>query len=329
MLNQEEYVLLIVKPDGVKKKITDDAVTFFETKGLKEVFRNRKKLARQFVESSFSAKCQIEDLQDYLSSGDSDAVLLKGENAYDIVRLGKVEYRKEKNVNGEIENMIHSPEAGNEYVRQFSYFFPQLNGMYYCMYADFLAKPFYCEDRQEFIDALIGYDSRTNSKLVYVFQEDEFENYRQHFNEYIKCTQRNEWLFGIEYLCEMHSKTISIIGYYKAADVEKTVVSSKNKKCQVTEQIKRIRDNFGIAYIGFSRDIMNISDEEVQELKENGVLGIVLYHPNYTVGETSIIRERFLPQGYLMGGGSGGITEPGSFSVSYTMLQSLYDSLYT
>ncbi len=328
MVDQEEYVLLMVKPDGVEKNYTDDAVQFFKTRGLTEVFRKRKKLTRQFIETSFSSKCMKEELQDYLSSGPSDAVLLKGPNAYEVVRLGKVEYRKKNNVDGEIENMIHSPEAGNEYIKQFSYFFAHLNELNYCMYADVFAKPFYCDDRRAYVDALIDYDAKTNSKIVYVFQKDEFENYRCSFMEYVRRMQRAHWMFGIEYLCEIDKKKISLIGYYKVAEIEKTIVWDEDGDDQIKELVRKIKENGGIVYLGFSRDILNVSDKTIQEFKEMGISGIVLYHPSYTIDETAAIRERFLPSGFLMGGGSGGITEPGSYSVSYSLFQKLHDLVY-
>lgn len=328
MLDEEEYVLLIVKPDGVEKNYTDDVVQFFKVKGLTEVFRKRKKLMRQFIGTSFSAKCMKEELQEYLSSGPSDAVLLKGENAYDIVRLGKVEYRKKNNVDGEIKNMIHSPEAGNEYVKQFSYFFAHLNELKYCMYADVIAKPFYCDDRYAFVDALIDYDAKTNSKIVYVFQKDEFEWYQCQFMEYVRFAQKNHWLFGIEYLCEIDGKEISLIGYYKTAEIKKTIVWDVDRESQIAEIVRKIRENGGIVYLGFSRELLYISDDMIQEFKKMGISGIVLYHPSYTIDETAVIRERFFPNGFLIGGGSGGITEPGSYSISYSLFQMLHDLVY-
>lgn len=328
MINHEEYVLLIIKPDGVKKNCTDDAVQFFKDKGLAEVFRKRRQLTKQFIKTSFSAKCMKEKLEEYLSSGPSDAVLLKGSNAYECVRLGKVEYRKKNNVDGDIENRIHSPEAGNEYERQFSFFFAHNNKSKYCMYADIYSKPSYCDEELSFVNELLKFDAKTNSRIVYVFQKDEFGNYRHFFKKYIGRSKRLNWMFGIEYLCEKDGKQISLVGYYKAADIEKAIVWDIDGENQIADLVWRIKENGGIVYLGFSRELLDVSDEIIQEFKEIGISGIILYHPSYTVEETATIRENFLPKDFLIGGGSGGITECGSYSVSYGMLQALHDLVY-
>jgi len=329
MINHEEYVLLIIKPDGVKKDCTDDVIQFFKDKGLSEVFRKRKQLTKQFIKTSFSAKCMKEELEEYLSSGLSDAVLLKGPDAYECVRLGKVEYRKKNNVDGEIENMIHSPEAGNEYERQLYFFFSNINGLKYCMYSDIYSKPAYCDEESSFIDALLNYDAKTNSKTVYVFQKDEFGRYRFFYQKYIERSQRLNWMFGIEYLCETDGKQLSLVGYYQTEDIEKTRVLDINGKNQVTDTVREIKENGGTVYLGFSRDLLGVSEETIQEFKRIGISGIILYHPSYTVEETAYIRENFLPKQFLIGGGSGGIAEVGRYSVSYEMLQSLYNLVYS
>lgn len=328
MINHEEYVLLIIKPDGVHKNCIDDAVRFFEKLGLVEVFRKRKKLTKQFIMGNFSAKCMKNILVEYLSSGESEAVLLKGYDAYERVRIGKMEYRKKNNVDGELENLIHSPEAGNEYERQLCYFFTEIDNMKYCMYADLYAKPCYSNDENNFINALLSYDSKTNSNLVYIFPEDEFEMLRSFYKKYVDQSEKSDWLFGIEYLCEINSKLIILIGYYKTEDVEKIDISDGNEVRQIQNVITEIKENGGIIYAGYSRTFLELNDDQIMELKKLGVDGIIMYHPAYSVEETAYIREKYLPYNFIIGGGSGGITETGRYSVSYGMLQSLHDLVY-
>lgn len=328
MINHEEYVFLIIKPDGVHKNCIDDVLMFFEKQGLVEVSRKRKKLTKQFIIDNFSAKCEKNILVEYLSSGESEAVLLKGYDAYECVRIGKVEYRKKNNVDGELENLVHSPEAGNEYERQLGYFFTEIDNMKYCMYADLYAKPFYSDNENDFITALLSYDSKTNSNLVYVFPEEEFVMLRSFYKKYINQSEKSDWLFGIEYLCEINSKLVTLIGYYKTEDIEKINISDVNEVRQIQNVISEIKENGGIIYAGYSRTFLELNDDQIMELKTLGVDGIIIYHPAYTIEETAFIREKYLPYNFIIGGGSGGIAETGRYSVSYGMLQSLHDLVY-
>ncbi len=328
MQDKEEYVLLIIKPDGVKKHCTEDIIEFFKEKGLYEVFRKRKRLTKQFIRTSFSAKCMKDELEEYLSSGESEAILLKGKDAYECVRLGKVEYRKKNNVHGKVQNLIHSPEAGNEYEKQLYFFFPNIYNLKYCMYSDLYAKPSYCDEEMEFIKCLLNYDNKTNSKTVYVFQCDEFEKYYKFYKRYTEIAQKDNWLFGVEYLCDIDGKQLSLVGYYKNGNLNKERIIGINGNKRFENIVKIINGNDGVAYLGFSRELLSLGESTIEKIRKLGVIGIVLYHPSYTIEETAYIREKFLPKQFQIAGGSGGIAEIGRYSISNGMFQSLYNNVF-
>lgn len=322
-----EYALLIVKPDGVQANITEEAVQFFKEKGMVEIGRKKKVISKYFILENFSSKCKNDIFFKYLSEGQSEAILLKGYNAYDRMRIGKVEFRKKLGVDGKIENIIHSPEAGNEYERQLYYFFPEIRNLNYCMYADIYVKTFYCNDEKGFIDSLICYDQNTNSKLVYVFQSDEYGKYKDFFKKYIEIAKKSDWLFGIEYCVEYKQRIIKVVGYYKVSNIDNIGIDNR-LIWSIQKVIQEIKEKKGISYLGYSRLLLDMDDVSIKQLKYDGVDGIIMYHPMYSVEDTAYIRERYLACGFMIGGGSGGISEPGRYSIAYGMLRSLYDKLH-
>lgn len=322
----EEYTLLLIKPDGVEKNMVDEAVKYFKEMGMIEARRSRRIISKRYASEIFTSKYLDDIFIDYMSRGESEAVLFKGNNAYDIMRISKVELRKKLGVDGEIENVVHSPEAGNEYERQLHYFFPDIYHLVYCMYADMYVKVSFCNVTTAFLDSLCDYDQSTNSKLIYIFQNDEIDFYRSDFERYIELQGKINWIFGIEYNVIFDGKIMKVVVYYRTTDIANIVVDD-GEALPIENVLDQIKSNHGVPYLGFSKLITELDEVSVKKLLYMGIIGVVTYHPMYSIKETELIRGKFLPQGFVIAGGSGGIADPGTYSISYSIVEQLYTKL--
>ncbi|MGI0002719.1 MAG: nucleoside-diphosphate kinase [Nitrosopumilaceae archaeon] len=85
-----EQSLLIVKPDGVERKIVGQILTRFENKGFKIVKLNMFTFTKEMAEEFYSAhnsKPFFKDLVSFITSGRVVAAVIEGNNAIATTRL--------------------------------------------------------------------------------------------------------------------------------------------------------------------------------------------------------------------------------------------------
>jgi len=137
-IDQMEYTFVIIKPDGVEKQIESKLLSILSEFGMKPVLCNQIKLSKSDVKNTFIHS--HEAFLNYMSRSHLTAILVSGENAFQRLRLLKPQIRKFFGDMDDMENFIHTPEAGNEYDLQFRTFFTELSSVKHSLYADMYVK---------------------------------------------------------------------------------------------------------------------------------------------------------------------------------------------
>jgi len=324
-----EYALLIIKPDGVKKCLTNEIVNFLSDRGFKEIIRRNKIISRSFAYNNFTTRYELRPYLEYLSSGESTAIILYGNNAFDRLRILKSDIRIMYGVNGKVENLIHSPEPGNEYQRQFEFFFPDLKRELYSLYVDMYAKLEYFAEYQKFRDILMFWDNQTVSHNIFIFSSDEFCIYKNFYIRYLREMHIDNWIFGVDFLIQNGMHEFRMIGYFRTDKIEDICIGHQVIFYSLDDAIEMIKANKGIPYVGYAENIRDIVDEDMVLAKDKRIVGVLGYHPNYSIAKTEYIRKQFMRYGKIVSGGSGGVRGPGGCSVSYALFKALFNELYT
>jgi nucleoside-diphosphate kinase len=84
-----ERTLLMVKPDGVKARITGEVIRRIERKGLNVIWIKKFKFDRSLAEKFYSvhkSKNFFGELVSFITSGDVVAMVVEGESAVQVVR---------------------------------------------------------------------------------------------------------------------------------------------------------------------------------------------------------------------------------------------------
>jgi len=85
----QERTLLMIKPDGVKARLTGDIIKRIEMKGLNIAAIKKFRFSRELAEKFYSvhrSKTFFQDLVDFITSGDVVAIVVEGESAVSVVR---------------------------------------------------------------------------------------------------------------------------------------------------------------------------------------------------------------------------------------------------
>ncbi|OYT59540.1 MAG: nucleoside-diphosphate kinase [Desulfurococcales archaeon ex4484_217_1] len=97
MVVQRTFVM--IKPDGVRRKLVGEIIRRFESKGLKIVALKMIKLSREKAEELYvvhKGKHFFKDLIEFVTSGPVVAMVLEGDEAVSVVRtmIGPTDGRK-------------------------------------------------------------------------------------------------------------------------------------------------------------------------------------------------------------------------------------------
>lgn len=326
MSEKEEYTLVIVKPDGTKKGLSKDILDYFLGNQLKLVQTSTKKLTRTIVGDIFTSKHNGAFYKSYMTSNESVAYLLKGDKSFDKCRVLKNQLRKDYGVDDMIENICHTPESGNEYMEQMRFFFPNLPNAKYNLYCDMYCKVYIAEEYEEYKDKLCSCEISTNSKLIYIYRNEEFSRYRENVVRYFREHKVDGWIFGIESNVALGKDKLKIIGYYSTDDIQSIQVDSTYCYHDIKGLINTIKQNKGVPIVGYSKKTDNIV-QYIEILKAFGLMGGLVYHPLYNIKETEILRDCLEDNHILIVGGSGGMS-PGSYSISYNILNKFYKQIF-
>lgn len=133
-----ERTLILIKPDGVERKLIGEIVSFYERKGLKIIAL---KLLKADIEKAkkhyeeHADKPYFEELINYLTEDNLCALVVEGNNAVEIVRkingdkdplkadLGTIrgKYSSEKT-----RNLVHASDSIENAKREIGIWFPKL-----------------------------------------------------------------------------------------------------------------------------------------------------------------------------------------------------------
>jgi len=131
-----EKTLVIVKPDGVKKRLIGEVVRRFESQGLSVVAMKMLSMDRAQAEGFYAVhrgKPFYPSLVEFMSSGPSVVMILEGEDAIGKVReiMGATDPKKAKkgtiraDFASDIEkNIVHGSDSPDSAIFEISYFFP-------------------------------------------------------------------------------------------------------------------------------------------------------------------------------------------------------------
>ncbi len=134
-----EKTLVLVKPDGVKKRLCGEVLARFERKGLEIEAIKMVQVARELAEEHYGehkGKGFFEDLIAFITSGPVLAMVLSGENAIAVVRklngaTNPVE-AEPGTIRGDYaltidENIVHASDAAETALREIKLWFPELS----------------------------------------------------------------------------------------------------------------------------------------------------------------------------------------------------------
>ncbi len=134
-----EKTLVLVKPDGVKKRLCGEVLARFERKGLEIEAIKMVQVARDLAEEHYGehkGKGFFEDLIAFITSGPVLAMVLCGKNAIAVVRklngaTNPVE-AEPGTIRGDYaltidENIVHASDAAETALREIKLWFPELS----------------------------------------------------------------------------------------------------------------------------------------------------------------------------------------------------------
>jgi len=133
MVVQRTFVM--IKPDGVRRKLVGEIIRRFESKGLKIVALKMIKLSREKAEELYvvhKGKHFFKDLIEFVTSGPVVAMVLEGDEAVSVVRtmIGPTDGRKAPpgTIRGDFalsvqENIIHAADSVETAIREMKIIF--------------------------------------------------------------------------------------------------------------------------------------------------------------------------------------------------------------
>lgn len=132
-----ERTLVLIKPDGVKRRLIGDIIHRFERKGLKIVAMKLLRLDRQAAEEHYSVhreKPFFDELVTYIISDPIVAMILEGKSALSVVRnlMGSTDGSKAQpgTIRGDLANsiqmnLVHGSDSQESYEKEVRIFFDQ------------------------------------------------------------------------------------------------------------------------------------------------------------------------------------------------------------
>lgn len=133
-----EKTLVLVKPDGVKKKICGEIITRFERKGLSIEAIRIETVSEELAKKHYAVhegKPFFNGLIDFITSGPLMAMIISGENAIAAVRQINGATNPIEAVPGSIrgdfatsidENIVHASDAPDTAAQEIELWFPNL-----------------------------------------------------------------------------------------------------------------------------------------------------------------------------------------------------------
>jgi nucleoside-diphosphate kinase len=133
-----QKTLVLIKPDGVERKLIGEIINFYEKKDLNIISLRMAKATRELAERHYVehiGRPYFEQLINYITEDNICAMVLEGEDAIEIVR--KVNGDKDPlkvdmgSIRGKFScnktrNLVHASDSAENAVREISIWFPEL-----------------------------------------------------------------------------------------------------------------------------------------------------------------------------------------------------------
>lgn len=309
-----EYALVIVKPDGVRDDKAEEVLDFFQNNNITLVKSVSKKVTKAILDDIFTSKHNGAFYKKYMTSGKMIAYLMEGNNGFEQCRLLKNKLREQYGVDKVIENICHTPESGNEYIQQLRFFFPECCDGKYQLYSDVYCKVYASSDYEHMKNCLNFYREKTNSRLIFVFGNEEMHMYGENIAKFYLEDEAERNFVGVEYIVASGKDKLKIVGYYNTKIISSLRCENVYIYRNVHEVLDLIAKNNGIPVWGYNKKVENI----MEYFEKYPLSGAIVYHPLYSIKETELLRESVVEHGMLSLGGSGG-AHPGECSISYSL----------
>ncbi|MBT2282953.1 hypothetical protein J7E78_05295 [Paenibacillus polymyxa] len=326
LTNSDEHAILLLKPDGFEKEMLPEIMGIISKYGLKEIERRSFNLSYHEARDIFIHTHKL--FTDYITRSHVVAILLYGKNAVHKVRLLKTKIRKYFHCE-DVENLIHSPDSGMEYLIQSRTFFPHITADKFPQFSDFYAKVTFPCETHLFSQKMLNLQKKS-AAAAFVLPNERFDKIQDQFHNFIN---RNDSKIHIttamEYYTVYKEYKFKVVSYYPLGQE----ISNLSDHCNsfypdLIELIALIKDSGGFPFVAPVKHLFGYKSEYYEALRGAGVVGAIIYHPSYSLEETTFLLEEVLGKGGLVSGGSGGILSYGQVGVSFELFHGLYQNIY-
>lgn len=326
--SSEEYAILLLKPDGTEKGMLPEILRIISKYGLEEVRRRTFHLSYHEARDIFIHSHKL--FTDYITRDKVTAVLLYGKNAVHKLRLLKPKIRKHFQCD-EVENLIHSPDSGMEFLIQSKVFFPDIPISGIPPYADFYAKVSFPDEDTKFVNKMKQLQQKVKA-AAFVLPNFRYNDLQDRLMAFAKSDESTLHItLALEYYTIYKDYEFKVVAYYPLG----TQISNYHEHCKpfypyIKELTALIRASGGLPLIAPTDHLFGYKSEYYDALKQEGLFGAMIYHPAYSLKETAFLLEEIMGKGhgYLISGGSCGITPFGQIGVSYELFEGIYRQLY-
>lgn len=310
-MNKDEYGLIMLKPDGnqelyyecIKNKLKENKI---------EVVKERDvQLKSKDVGEVFFNAAKPDEYIKYMTSGISKAILVKGRNAgYRLYKIkkevrGAYNYKK-----GDMKNLIHSPDNGNEYYYQFGILFPELDISKYCAFGDLnVILP---KNKLKAIKQLETVENETNISCIAINMN--VKEYNAILNKFHQKYRRLKTIIAVSNNYEYDNKTISVMGYLPEQFKSIPKYKINNYKDSIFNFISYIESFGGISVLGYLPSDF-YTNRFIEKIKKIGIKGALVHDPRRSVNEAHLLDDRIHDEGLIFTGGSGGIMDIGKITI--------------
>lgn len=133
-----ERTLVLIKPDGVQRKLIGEIISFYERKGLGIVALKLTTASREIAENHYEehkGRVYFEELISFIMEGNLCALVVQGEQVVEIVRkingdkdplnvdMGSIRGRFAKD---KTHNLVHASDSSEHAEREIKIWFPEL-----------------------------------------------------------------------------------------------------------------------------------------------------------------------------------------------------------
>ncbi|WP_338553230.1 nucleoside-diphosphate kinase [Paenibacillus sp. KS-LC4] len=331
-----EHTIMMLKPDCFNRKLEDEIMreivaNGFTVKHTKQVMLTAADIERCFLHSdSFYVH--------YLTRSPVKFFVLGHEHTA-IERMSELKYdiRNRYGVLGKIENLIHATDEGTEYHLLLQYFFPELAVKQYCSFADFdmWLRHGNAEDRRRLIDILDRSSALRYCKirLASVYDLELADNLIlapcqkivTDFKLCIAIDDNQECFLDIDlpknpnlikelYGMSISSNRMECIEYAIKNDCAIHLLHiplSAQDQAKYRVWISEKSKNMDELIVGLE------AYQRIHELKTKyAIAGLNCYRFDYSLLATELYMDLGRLHGLQLRGGSGGIVEPGHFSIA-------------